>query len=228
MQTSSHVLNAERVTIVAEQVTRRFRRRGNPADPADLHQEAALAALVALRSGNLDESQNPMAYMQRAAIRETGLASTRWLAPVSISEYAVSYDNARVRHLRARPAVHMHDRDVDPEQDRMERALKHLRPNLTPEEILIRREERAASHALSVLRRRTAERYLRRLTAAQREALELLLGWDGRSCQTVAQAARMVGTTSHHVNDGIKRFKRMAWDDIDLRRLQRRAEAIDE
>lgn len=228
MHTASHISNAARVAIVAEQVTKQFVRRGCPDDPDDMYQDSVVASLVAIRSGRLDESQNPMAYMRRAATREVGLESTRRLAPVSISEYAVAFDNKRVRRLRARLPPRSSSGEEVSEETRMELALSNIRPTQNPEEFLIQREERAAAHAIRVLRRRSAERYLQRLTSAQREALELLLGWDGRACHSVPEAARMAGTTSQHVNAGVKRFKRMAWDDIDLRRLQRRTEALEE
>ena len=227
MNTSWHDSRvAERVQRVASGVQRRFVRRGSPADPEDLFQEAALAALECLRSGKVRERENPMGYAWRAALCETGLASTRWLSPVSISEHVVKTDARMARRLQYTVSL---SGSTDPEGElpnSVDAAVSKTRPVATPEEHLAAREAARRASTLRVLRRRRAERYLQRLPEAQREAVELMLGWDGRSCEDEREAARIAGITVRQVVKALARFRAMAWDDIELRRLHRRLEEI--
>lgn len=230
MHTSLHELrDAERVERVADGVTRRYVKKGNPIDAADIFQEAALAAMEVLRRGKLREKENPAGCMYVAAKRTVRNKTMRLASVVSISDQVLKQDDRMARRLQRRVSLSTPRREQGEDSPRLEAEVSRALGRMpSPEDHLLALEAERAAQRLRLQRRRRAERYLLRLSEAQREAVELLLGWDGRNCRGEQEAARMTGISVKQVERALSSFRSMAWDDIELRRLQRRLEAIEE
>lgn len=230
MQTSLHELrDAERVERVADGVTRRFVAKGNPIDSQDIFQEAALAAVEVLRRGNLREGENPAGCMYVAARRTVRNKTMRLASVVSLTDQVLKYDDRTARRLQRRVSLSRPRREEGEDSPRLEAEVSRAMGRApSPEDRLLARERARAADRLRLMRRRRAERYLMRMPEEWREAVELLLGWDGRNCSGEKDAARMVGISVKQVERALSTFRSMAWDDIELRRLQRRLEAIEE
>jgi hypothetical protein len=207
---------AEVVSRASRRVAWGMVRKDAPWDVADLQQEAALAALEAIRAGRVKVDRSPVPYLIVAGRREAGLALSRWLCPVSISERMAT----RAREFKRR-RVSRHA--AEGEADEGERDAELVAAART-DRSLLRLELEEAQHRLRIRRRRSLERYLARMLPGDRAAAELVLGLDEPPLSAEGAAVRL-GTTVRGVNRALDRLRAAAWDDFELRALQ--AEARD-
>lgn len=197
---------SEAVLKVSDAVRRRFRRMGCPADPEDIAQEAAMHALEVVRGGKIKVGKNPRGYMYTAAVRETGLASSRWLAKVSISEHQAK--NAR----RFQHAKTIEDAGVD-----------EWPGGVVPEEVLDRLQEQAEHGRLRIRRARLLDGYAGSLGELDRKIVRMLFGLGDEAAPEggIEEVAWRLGVDVAQVKRAISALRRAAEGDFGLTRIVR-------
>lgn len=194
------------VLAVARGVRQRFLRTESPADPDDVEQEAALHALEVVVAGRLDSGRNVRGYMYMAAKRETGLASSRWLSKVSISEKAAA-DARKYQHA------------LTPE----EAGLADVAADSAPDRELQNREATQERQTWVIRRARLLDGHARALDPFDRRILQMLFGLgDAPAAEGgVAEVAWCLGITPKRVMSAVYALRRRASGDFGLRRAMR-------
>lgn len=204
---------AEAVVRVAESVRRRFVRKGSPADPEDLEQEAALHALEVVRAGKLDPDQNWRGCMYTAAVRQVGLSSSRWISKVSISEGQAK--NAR----RWQHAKSIEDAGVDQWPGGVE-----------PEARAIFVETQRLLSTWRARRARLLDGYAGAMGELDRKIVRMLFGLGDEAAPEggVAEVAWRLGVDQPRVLEAICSLRRAVAGDFDLHLAVRNIAAMED
>lgn len=196
----------EAVLHVARAVRRRFVRKGSPADAEDLEQEAALHALEVVRAGKLDMSRNPKGAMYVAAVRQTGLSSSRWLSKLSISEGQAK--NAR---------KWQHAKSTDDE------AVLAIPGGDEPDAHAVAAETERLLATWRIRRARILDGYAGAMGEMDRKIVRLLFGLGDEPVPEggVAEVAWRLGIDQPRVLEAIFALRRAAAGDFELHRAVR-------
>lgn len=190
-------LDAQRVEQIAGITRSRFARvcaaAGDLADLDDVGQDAAVTALET--AARVRQSGNPDAYMLVAARREAGLALSRRLSPVYLSEGAA----ARGTILTRTPIEKMRFQD-----------------HATPERALERRDAQRTWGEL----RATIRRHAIALPAGARRVIDMLVGEEGE-CLSVEEVAWRTGWTRAAIQAAVRRVSGPVQKDPEAQRLRR-------
>jgi len=202
----------EHVVAVAARVRKRFVRRWRRADPDDAAQDAAVGALVAVRSGRLDLRKNVRGYLFTAGRTEAELAASYAISVVTLSEHEAA-TNASA-----------HGRRVVRNEDGEE--VVDLLPGgfPSPLEALERRREAAAALARKIRRDRLVEARLRELDATDARVVSILLGVGGEEAAAggIDEVAFRTGLGRARVLQAVRRLKVRVAGDRELRQAQER------
>lgn len=203
----------EAVLRVSRAVRRRFSRMGSPADPDDVAQEAALAAIEVVAAGRLAAGKNARGYMYRAAVRETGLSTSRWLSKVSISEGQAK--NARKYQHARTPEEAGLDQQPGGElpSDRLERAVAQ-----------------AELRVWSARRARILDGYAESMDELDRKIVRMLFGLGDEPAPEggVAEVAWRLGVDDRRVRRAVSSLRRAASGDFGLHRAMRNIIAVED
>lgn len=197
MERTSHDQTSvvQMATATALAVRRRFRSCGlvgaHAADLDDLSQEAALHVVQLMQKKKLDPRKNPRGYLYRVASRRAAVAASRALAVVSISKTVA--ENGRARDLQRRVPI------AGPGPARLLAS-----PDRTDASVGDRDRIRARTTAL-VQMRRALEVHVAAFSGRERRALEMWLGWDGRSVDR-DEVAWLTGLTRTVFAGIVRRF----------------------
>lgn len=186
------ITETEIVVKAAKQVRGYFKRKRAPADLDDVEQDAALAAVVAIRSGRFEPTRG-IGYLKTAGIREAGLAAARALAACSIPERAQN----SARALQGR--VHVSDGGEDREEGE-NRASVTLVSYTTPERILSARERSLAAARLETRVRIEIRRRAMRWDKTKRELLEAVMGENAPAPDNAGELAWRTGASQRLIN----------------------------
>jgi RNA polymerase sigma factor (sigma-70 family) len=190
---------------VARSVRRRFERLRAPADLDDVAQDAAVGALEAIRAGRLDAGRPAWGYLATAARAEAGLAASRALSVLSISEHEAV--NARKYQARVTTVTN----DEGEEESIFDRMPS---PFPSPVEVLEQRRAAPAEDARRRRRERLIETWFRELDREDAHALALLFGVGVDAAPGgVDEVAFRTGIPRANVLRAVQRFKKRAEQD---------------
>jgi hypothetical protein len=194
----------EKIVEVARFVRARFRHAGIAADPDDVGQDAALAALVAIRRDRVtargDRGRRAFTYLTRAGFAEATLASKQAFAAVHLTEYALRTGKTAGRV----PLDGIVIVDTTTPEDALEAAERG------------RQRERARARW-----RRVLDRHLARLAPRQREAVEMMLGLRPGGAADAAEVRWRTGMRAASIEAAVRRFAESIAADEEARRLRR-------
>jgi hypothetical protein len=184
----------EQIDRAVTKTVQQFQRRGAPADPADMRQEAWQIALTALEG--FDPKRGALEnYLRRCISRRLGEFVSRSLAAVSITKHAAK----EARHYQHR--VPLEDAPL-------------VDKTPTPEAALI--DSEAQQRRVRV--RQEAARLARQLNALP--VIERLWGLDGEPAEPPRRVAKRLRVPVDSIYTAQEKFRRMARASQELQRLR--------